>query len=339
MAIGYRNKHVPTAVSGHWGETFKPYGVGLHNLENDKYVADALTDECIDFIRKNSKKPFMVVLSHYLVHNPIQAKPALVKRFKNKATTDQDNPEYAAMLVSVDESIGRINTELKRLGIENNTLVIFTSDNGGLNNSTSNYPLLGGKSYSFEGAMRVPLIVKWPAMIKPGRKSKKRVIGMDFYPTFLDIAGIKLESGQNMDGESFLSVLRGQVVVDKRQLVFHYPHYTGSTSPFSSIIEGDYKLIRFYNDEAGGYLLFNLKEDPSEQNDLSDRIPWKVKELAKTLQYELNDMEAEFPIKNPNHQLNFVNLSNLKSTYDKANKERDIQEKKIKTFSKLFNEN
>ena len=268
-----------------------------------------------------------------MVHNPIQAKPELVKKFINKATTDQDNPEYAAMLVSVDESLGRLNDELKRLGIENNTIVIFTSDNGGLNNSTSNYPFLGGKSYAFEAAMRVPLIVKWPAVIKPKQVSKNRIVGMDFYPTFLEVAGIKLKPEQHVDGKSFFSILKGNAMDDKRTLVFHFPHYTGSTSPYSSIIEGDYKLIHFYNDEAGPYLVFNLKEDPYEQHDLSEKLPSKVNALSETLKNELSKMNAEMPIKNPNYQVESEGLSNLKSTYAKANNERNIQENKIKIYN------
>lgn len=332
LAIGYRNKHVPTAVSGHWGNTFKPYGVGLHNLDDEKYVADALTDECISFIRNNKEKPFLAVLSHYLVHNPIQAKPDLVERFKNKATSDQDNPEYAAMLASVDESVGRLVSELKSLGIEENTMLVFTSDNGGLNNNTSNYPLLGGKSYAFEAAMRVPFIVKWTGVVKPGQLVDDRVIGTDFYPTFLDVAGFELKPEQHVDGQSFLPILKGKRAENKRRLIFHYPHYTGNTSPYSSIIEGDFKLIRFYNDETGGYLLFNLTEDPSEQNDLSEKFPEVRNKLAKLLAKELKKMDAELPNKNPNYQPGAERLSNMKSTYTKANREREIQEDKIANF-------
>ncbi|QVY66583.1 sulfatase-like hydrolase/transferase [Polaribacter sp. Q13] len=153
VAKGYRNEHVGTGTSGHWGKKFKKYGVGLKDIKGDTYIADALTDECIQFINEKKEEPFLAVLSHYLMHMPVQAKPELVERFKNKATTDHDNPEYAAMLLSVDESLGRVVAELKRLGLDKNTLVVFTSDNGGLNNNTSNYPLLGGKSYAFEAAM------------------------------------------------------------------------------------------------------------------------------------------------------------------------------------------
>ncbi|MGC6431001.1 MAG: sulfatase [Jejuia sp.] len=330
VAIGYRNKHVPTAVSGHWGKTFKSYGVGLQHIEDDQYIADVLTNKCISFIERNNDKPFLAVLSHYLVHNPIQAKPELVGHFKNKTTTDQDNPEYAAMLASVDESIGRLNEKLKQLGLDENTIVVFTSDNGGLNRNTSNYPLLGGKSYAFEAAMRVPLIVKWPKVVAPNQIANQRIVGMDFYPTFLEIAGVELIPEQHSDGESFLNILNKKPNHAQRCLVFHFPHYTGSTSPYSSIIEDDYKLIHFYNDEAGKYLLFNLKNDPYEQNDLSNKKPKLIENLALKLDLELNKMQAELPIINPNYQVENVNSSNLKSTYNKANKERDLQLKKLK---------
>jgi arylsulfatase A-like enzyme len=334
VALGYRNTHVPTAMSGHWGKTFKPYGVGLQDLEDDKYVADALTDKCIDFIRENKEKPFLAVLSHYLVHRPIQAKPELVEHFINKATTDQDNPKFAAMLASVDENLGRLVVELERLGIEKNTLIVFTSDNGGLNVCTSNYPLLGGKSYAFEAGMRVPLIVKWPAVVKPGQITQDRVIGMDFYPTFLEVAGIKLKPKQHADGESFLPVLKGEQSNDKRSLLFHYPHYTGSTSPFSSIIEGDYKLIHFYNDEDGAYLLFNLIEDPFEQNDLSEEKPEVTSRMAQHLNKRLIAMDAELPIPNPNYKPDAPNRSNLKSNYSNANSDRMKQKKKLENYRK-----
>ncbi|TGV00208.1 sulfatase, partial [Flavivirga rizhaonensis] len=297
-AIGYRKKHVPTSVSGHWGKTFKPFGVGLDHIKDSEYIADVLTEECIKFIRKNKEKPFITVLSHYLVHNPIQAKPELVKRFKDKITTDQDNPEYAAMLYSIDQSVGRLVNALKELGIEDNTMIIFTSDNGGLNRNTSNYPLLGGKSYAFEAGMRVPLIIKWPKTVKAGQVTKEYAIGMDFYPTFLDAAGITLQPEQHKDGISLLPILKGSKGI-KRPFVFHFPHYTSNTSPFSSIIDGSYKLIRFYNDKEGGYMLFDLNKDPYEQNDLSSEMPEKVNVLKELLDKELNEMNAQTPYTNP----------------------------------------
>ena len=322
-AIGYRTKHVPSSVSGHWGKTFKQYGAGLNDLEDDKYVADALTDECIKFIRENKDEPFITVLSHYLVHGPIQAKSELVERFENKVTTDHDNPKYAAMLYSVDQSLKRLIAVLQELGLEENTMIVFTSDNGGLNNYTSNYPLLGGKSYAFEAGMRVPLIIKWPKEIKPGQVTKEYAIGMDFYPTFLEASGIGLQPKQHADGISLLPVLKG-IKGKKRPLIFHYPHYTSNTSPFSSIIDENYKLIRFYNDAEGAYLLFDLDKDPYEQNDLSDITPETVSILEKLLDEELNKMNAELPYSNPNYLFEeSKKMSNRKTNYAKANRDRN----------------
>lgn len=329
-AVGYRTKHVPTSVSGHWGKSFRQYGAGLKYLADDKYVADALTDECIKFIRTNKNEPFIAVLSHYLVHNPIQAKPELVERFENKVTTDQDNPEYAAMLYSVDQSVGRLISVLQELEIEENTMIVFTSDNGGLNSNTSNYPLLGGKSYAFEASMRVPLIMKWPKVIKPGQVTKEYAIGMDFYPTFLEAVGIGLQPKQHADGVSLLPVLKGKKE-EERSLVFHFPHYTSNTSPFSSIIDENYKLIRFYNDTEGAYLLFDLDKDPYEQNDLSDIIPERLSLLKKLLDEELNEMNAELPYPNPNYSFKVSKkMSNRKTNYAKASRDRNNQIMKLK---------
>ena len=149
--------------------TFQNYGANLEGIDSAAYVADILTDECIEFIEENSEKTWLAVLSHYLVHSPIQPKPEKLEYYKDKPTTDQNNPGYAAMVESVDESVGRVMQKLGELGLEENTMVIFTSDNGGLTpNNTSNYPLMGGKSFPFEAGMKVPFIVRWPEKVKPG---------------------------------------------------------------------------------------------------------------------------------------------------------------------------
>ena len=174
------------------------------------------------------------------------------------------------MVESVDESVGRLIKIIREMGLEQNTMVIFTSDNGGLTpNNTSNYPLMGGKSFPFEAGMKVPFIVKWPAKIKPGI-SEQRIIGMDIYPTMLGAASLPLRLDQHVDGLNLMPLLTKSESLKKRPIIFHFPHYTHATGPFSSIILDDWKLIRFYNDELGGYLLYNLGADPDEQNNLAD---------------------------------------------------------------------
>ncbi len=186
-------------------------------------------------------------------------------------TTDQNNPGYAAMVESVDESVGRLMQTLQEQGLEQNTMVIFTSDNGGLTpKNTSNYPLMGGKSFPFEAGMKVPFMVKWPGKITPGI-SEQRIVGMDIYPTMLGAAGLPLRPEQHVDGLDLMPLLTGKnESLKQRPIIFHFPHYTHASGPFSSIIEDDWKLIKFYNDEQGAYLLYNLANDPEEQNNLAD---------------------------------------------------------------------
>ncbi len=330
VAKGYRTKKAPTSASGHWMRTFHRYGAKLEGADRDAYVADVLTDECIDFITENKAKPWLAVLSHYLVHGPIQPKPEKLARYKNKPTTDQNNPAYAAMVESVDDSVGRVLQTLKQLKLEKNTLVIFTSDNGGVvPRATSNYPLMGGKSSPFEAGMKVPLIAKWPGVIKPGI-SEERVIGMDMYPTMLSAAGLPLRPKQHVDGVDLMPLLTEGMSLKSRALVFHYPHYTHATGPFSSVIEGGWKLIRFYNDETGAHLLYNLAEDPEEQHDLATSNSEVRDGLARRLGRALKDMEAEMPKPNPGYKPGKRGKrKNLEFTRSLAEKERRIFELRL----------
>jgi arylsulfatase A-like enzyme len=323
VAKGYRTSYAPTSKSGHWMKTFQQYGANLEGADEEAYVADVLTDECIDFISTNKNKPWMAVLSHYLVHSPIQPKLEKLAHYRKKPKTDQKNPGYASMVESVDESVGRVLQVLRELNLEKNTLVIFTSDNGGLTpNNTSNYPLMGGKSFPFEAGMRVPFIVKWPGKIAPGI-SKQRIVGTDIYPTMLSAAGLPLRPEQHVDGVDLMPVLTKQATLKDRPIIIHYPHYTHATGPFSSIISKDWKLIRFYNDSEGAYLLYNLAEDPNEQADLTATHPEKVKELAAQLTHALKEMKAEMPTVNPNYEPNKKAL-NLKATKALAEKEWNL---------------
>jgi arylsulfatase A-like enzyme len=299
VARGYRTRAAPTSVSGHWMRTFRPYGANLEGADPDAYVGDVLTSECIDFIMENRGSPWLAVLSHYLVHSPIQPKPDKLARYKNKPTTDQTNPGYAAMVESVDDSVGRVVQALQDLGLEKDTLVIFTSDNGGLTpKNTSNYPLMGGKSFPFEAGMKVPFIVTWPGKIQPGT-SEQRIVGMDIYPTMLAAAGLPPRPAQHADGLDLMPLLTRGEPLKRRPIVFHYPHYTHATGPFSAIIEDDWKLIRFYNDEQGAYLLYHLAVDPEEQNNMADTNAAMRDRLISQLDRSLRDMNAEMPTKNP----------------------------------------
>jgi arylsulfatase A-like enzyme len=328
VARGYRIKQ--DVKRSHWMKDFAGTAANMTGTDPDGYVADVLTSQCAAFITENSDGPWMAVLSHYLVHNPVQPKPEKLERYKDKQTTDQNNPGYAAMVESVDESVGRLIRVIRDLGLEKNTMVIFTSDNGGLTlKNTSNYPLMGGKSFPFEAGMKVPFIVKWPAKVNPGT-TDQRIIGMDIYPTMLGAAGLPLRPDQHADGLNLMPLLTNGESLPERPIIFHFPHYTHATGPFSSIIEDDWKLIRFYNDEQGGYLLYNLSVDPEEQHNLADEEVEIRDQLIRRLEISLKEMNAELPIPNPEYSPDTQSAKmNLKFTKDLADKEREMFEKRL----------
>lgn len=329
VARGYRIKQ--DVKRSHWMEDFAGTAANMGETDPDAYVSDVLTEQCAAFIAENRDESWMAVLSHYLVHNPVQPKPDKLERYKDKQPTDQNNPGYAAMVESVDESVGRLIQAIRDLGLEQNTLVMFTSDNGGLTlRNTSNYPLMGGKSFPFEAGMKVPFIVKWPGKVKPGT-TEQRIIGMDIYPTMLAAAGLPLRPDQHVDGLDLMPLLTKGESLPERPIIFHFPHYTHATGPFSSIIEEDWKLIKFYNDEQGGYLLYNLTVDPEEQNNLADEEVAIRDNLIRRLEISLEEMNAELPIPNPEFSpLNPEERKNLKFTKDLAEKEREMFEERLR---------
>ncbi len=329
-AKGYRMQQ--HSSRSHWMQDFGPNAANMQEADQDAYVADALTTECVKFIKENKDKPWMAVMSHYLVHSPVQAKPEKLTKYKSKASTDQNNPGYAGMVESVDESVGRLIQTVNKLGLEENTLVIFTSDNGGYTpKNTSNYPLMGGKSFPFEAGMKVPFIAKWPGKIKAGT-SEQRIVGMDIYPTMLAAAGLNQCPDQHVDGQNLMPLLTKNKTLKKRPIIFHFPHYTHATGPFSSIIEDEWKLIRFYNDEHGAFLLYNLANDPEEKNNLTDVNVRIRKKLIKQLDKSLKEMKAEMPIPNPdfNSETKDFKRKNLKFTKELAEKERKVFELRLK---------
>jgi arylsulfatase A-like enzyme len=277
---------------------FYPYKRGqrfLRDLEEgreNEYLADRLVDESVLFIEREANNPFFLYLSHYSVHTPIQGKPELAARYVDKAAADgQDNPTYAAMVQSVDEGVGRIIDTLDELGLAENTVLIFYSDNGGFGPATSMVPLRGSKGMLYEGGIRVPLIVRWPGHVEPGSVTNEPIIGTDFYPTLAEIAGIDLASDHILDGSSFVPVLTEIGEIQPRDLVWHFPAYLEAdrsvsgpwrTTPASAIRRGVYKLIYFFED--GHSELYDLTEDVSESNDLSLKMPEVTDELRASLQ-------------------------------------------------------
>ena len=286
-----------------WGDN--PPIVGQEN----EYLTDRLTDEAEKFIEKNKDRPFFLYLSHFAVHIPLQAIAKAIAKYEAKVKPGQvqDNPIYAAMIESVDESVGRIMRKLDELGIAERTVVIFTSDNGGLVKEkgrlpqvTSNEPLREGKGHLYEGGIREPLIVRWPGAIKSGSVCDTPVCGIDFYPTLLDMAGIEIGPKKVVDGLSLAPLLKQTGGLRRDVLYWHYPHYSNQAgTPSSAIRIGDYKLIRFYEDDS--VELYNLKDDIGEKHNLADKMPEKTAIFRNKLDAWLKSVNAQMPTPNPEY--------------------------------------
>ena len=262
-----------------------------------EYLTDREADEAVNFIRSHKDKPFFLYMAHYAVHTPIQAKADIVVKYERKIP--EQNPTYAAMVESVDDAVGKIMAVLDELNLADNTIIFFTSDNGGLMGVTNNAPLRAGKGWPYEGGIREPVIVRWPKVVKPGSISHEPVTSVDYFPTICEAAGVSLPRDRNIDGVSLLGHLKsnGGKKLDREAIFWHFPHYRGKIMPYSIIRAGDWKLIKRY--EGKTFELFNLKEDLSEENDLSEKMPEKVKELDTKLSNWLRTSNAKLPRPNP----------------------------------------
>ncbi len=287
---------------GHPAAYFWPYEGPTHTVpglkaegKEGEYLTDRLTAAAERFIDQNRNQPFFLYFPHYAVHTPLQGKPELVATYRNKTPLGaQTNAVYAAMIESVDESVGRIMRKLETLGLAENTVVIFTSDNGGLwPRSTVNAPLRAGKGHPYEGGIRVPLLIKWPGVTRPGGTVGTPVMSIDFLPTVFELLGAKLPG--EIDGVSLMPLLRGQAGSPGRALFWHYPHYWsgGKVRPYGAVRAGDWKLVEWYED--GKVELYNLKTDASETRDLAEAEPERVKELKKRLQDWRKAAGAQMP--------------------------------------------
>lgn len=248
------------------------------------YLVDRLAEEAEGFIRKNAGKPFFLMLSHYAVHAPLQGKPDKIARYRRIPKNQrQGHPAYAAMVQSVDESVGRVMQTLRDLDLEQQTLVIFTSDNGAAHQSSDSSPLRANKGSNYEGGIRVPVIIKWPREAKAGSVSDEPVISTDFYPTILEALRLPSRPHQHLDGMSLVPVLRGQGNLEREALFWHYPHYNQhpQSAPSGVIRQGAWKLIEFY--ETGKLELYNLREDLGEKKDLSESHAEKARALRDKL--------------------------------------------------------
>lgn len=268
------------------------------------YLVDRLAEEAEKFIVSSKDAPFFLMLSHYAVHSPLQGKPGKVTEYEAvPAEQQQGKPHYAAMVESVDESVGRVMRTLQRLNLDKDTLVIFTSDNGGFAKATDNSPLRANKGSNYEGGIRVPVLMHWPGRIAAGTICKEPVISNDFYPTILDATGVESKPFQHLDGMSLMPLLSGDGEFARDALYWHYPHYNQHPQSFPSgvIRDGDWKLIE--NFETGELQLFNLKSDLGETTNVSEQNRDLTAELFSKLKRWRIAVNADPMQANPQYRI------------------------------------
>jgi len=260
-----------------------------------EYLTDREADEAAAFIKEHSDKPFFLYMAHYAVHTPIQAKEEITSIYRMKPRYGQKSAEYAAMIQSVDEAVGRVMSALEDAGIAERTVIIFTSDNGGLSRFTNNAPLRAGKGYPYEGGIRVPLIIHGPGVVKPGAISREPVTSVDYLPTICELAGVKPSADRQIDGLSLVDHLKsnGTAKLGRDAIFWHFPHYRDEIVPYSIVRNGCWKLIRRY--EGNTFELFNLEDDISETKNLSKKMAEKVEQLNARLSAWLRDTGAKLP--------------------------------------------
>lgn len=286
----------------------------------DAYLADWITDRSVDFLRRHKDHPFFLYVPHFAVHSPFEAKADKIAQFQDRpAAGGHDNSTYAGMIASLDDSVGRILATLDELDLSRNTLVIFSSDNGGVGgyvregiknggDVTDNAPLRGGKGMLYEGGVRVPFIFRWPGVITPGSVSEQPIHSVDLYPTFLDVTGAKAPADHPLDGVSVVPCLSGEPTarLDRQNLFWHFPGYLGAgqdtwrTTPAGAIRSGDFKLLEFFED--GRLELYNLRQDPGQRENLATLQPELTKELHHKLVAWREGIHAPMPVKRDSHQ-------------------------------------
>lgn len=285
---------------------FAPYAIDtIEQGPEGEYITDRLGEEAVKFIRTNAERPFFLYLPQFAVHTPIQGKKPLVDRYQARVRDGMrhTNAAYAAMIDSMDQTVGRIRETLDELQIADDTIIIFTSDNGGRIPTSSNAPLRAGKGSCYEGGVRVPLIVFWPGQTPKGATCDVPVITMDLYPTIMEVLGHSLGAEAAVDGVSLVPLLRRSGELAERALFWHYPHYQHyqleGTTPYGAIRRGDYKLIEFYDDQR--VELYNLRDDVHERNNVADGESERVTSMQNELHGWLSAVDAQMPTPNPNY--------------------------------------
>lgn len=310
---------------------FSPWGINnLKDGYEGQFLTDRLTEEAIRLIKNRSDNPFYLNLCYYAVHVPIQAKTALVNKYQKKVKDlkldkvktfkmgehfpcehkryqrvlrrlVQSDAVYAGLVEIVDQNVGKLLQAVEEEGLKKDTIIIFTSDNGGLSTAegspTCNAPLSEGKGWMKEGGIREPLLIRWPGVIRSGSICNVPVTSVDFYPTILEIAGLPPIRNQHTDGLSIFPLLKGNDKMERKAIFWHYPHYSNQgNTPGSSIRIGDYKLIEFFEDNS--IELYNLKDDITEQNNLAYQEEDKSTYLLDTLKNWQLHVKARIPESN-----------------------------------------
>jgi len=312
--LGREEKHHPSTqgfdvvidgTSGAPPSYFSPYrNPHLSDGPPGEYLTDRLSQEAAKFIEQHRDRPFFLYLAHNAVHTPVQGKPWYVEKYREKMKRDksQKDPTYAAMVQSLDESVGQLLAKLDELNVADRTVVIFFSDNGGYSAYTNNDPLRGGKGLSYEGGIREPLIVRWPSVVKPGATCRVPVTSVDFYPTLLEIACAHgdAEHNRNLDGLSLLPLWKDPAAKLGREAIYwHYPHYYVhlKSRPHGAVRAGGYKLLEFYED--GQIELYDLEDDVSERHNLAERMPDTATKMLEMLHVWQRRVGAQMPRPNP----------------------------------------
>ena len=289
---GYFNYFYPFVDKERW-----PYAGPLPGKPGD-YLPDRLTDEALKFLDDSCDVPFFLYLSHWSVHGPYKAPEAMIAKYRLRGLRER-TATYAAMVESVDRSVGRVMARLEELGLADDTVFIFMSDNGGTN-ITSMAPLRGIKATLYEGGIRIPLIVRWPGHIQAGSTCSIPVISQDLYPTFLKLARLPLRPEQHRDGVSLAGLLKGSKHLEphREALFWHYPHYHRPSNPCGAMRMGRWKLIQHF--ETGRVELYDLESDISEKHDLAGKMPERARELTHKLEAWRKSVGAQMPVPTAN---------------------------------------
>ncbi|MBB6430495.1 sulfatase [Algisphaera agarilytica] len=271
-----------------------------------EYLPYRLADEAIAFMKAHRDRPFLINFWNFTVHSPLGTTPELEAKYKakRKAGAKMHSPVYTGMIEATDQVVGKLLTALDDLGLADNTLVVLTSDNGGIKGLThvgDQPPLRMGKGYLYDGGLRVPFIARWPGKVQPGSTSDTRVTHLDLYPTFLETAGLAPDPGRPLDGDSLVAHLTEQTDLDRDAIYFHYPNYAWHSKNRlgSAIIQGDYKLLLRYDDDS--VELYNLAQDPGETTDLAADMSELAAELTQNLKAWLKETNARLPVPNPDY--------------------------------------